>query len=48
MFGALAPKETVDMGVTRQLFGYDDKIMMARVEFEDGAPVISMITTHNI
>ena len=37
MFGAQTPKETVDPGVTRQLFGYDDKILMAKVEFEEGA-----------
>jgi len=37
MFGATTPKETVDKGVTRQLFGYDDTILMARVEFEAGA-----------
>ena len=37
MFGALTPKENVGEGVTRQLFGYDDSILMARVEFEVGA-----------
>ena len=37
MFGASTPKEIVGEGVTRQLFGYDDNILMARVEFEGGA-----------
>ena len=37
MVGAMTPKETVGEGVTRQLFGYDDAILMARVEFEEGA-----------
>ena len=37
MFGATTPKETVDEGVTRQLFGYDDSILMARIEFKAGA-----------
>ena len=37
MFGATSPRETVGEGVTRQLFGYDDTILMARVEFEAGA-----------
>jgi len=37
MFGAVTPKETVGEGLTRQLFGYDDAILMARVEFEVGA-----------
>ena len=35
--GARTPKESVGEGVTRQLFGYDDTILMARVEFEAGA-----------
>ena len=37
MFGELTPKENVGEGLTRQLFGYDDSILMARVEFEEGA-----------
>ena len=37
MFGESTPKETVDNGVTRQLFGYNDSILMARVEFDVGA-----------
>ena len=37
IFGAETPKESVGEGVTRQLFGYDDSILMARVEFEAGA-----------
>ena len=37
MFGAVTPKETVGEGVTRQLFGFDDTILMAKVEFDVGA-----------
>ena len=37
MFGARTPKETVGEGLTRQLFGFNDSILMARVEFEVGA-----------
>ena len=37
MLGDRTPKETVGEGVTRQLFGHDDSILMARVEFEVGA-----------
>ena len=37
MFGNRTPRESVGDGLTRQLFGYDDSIMMARVEFEVGA-----------
>jgi quercetin dioxygenase-like cupin family protein len=37
MFGETTPRESVDEGVTRQLFGYNDSILMARVEFEKGA-----------
>ena len=37
MFGSQTPRETVGDGLTRQLFGYDDSILMARVEFEEGA-----------
>jgi quercetin dioxygenase-like cupin family protein len=37
MFGDRTPRESVDDGVIRQLFGYDDSILMARVEFEAGA-----------
>ena len=37
MFGERTPRETVADGVVRQLFGYDDSILMARVEFAVGA-----------
>ena len=37
MFGDRTNRESVGEGLTRQLFGYDDSILMARVEFEAGA-----------
>jgi len=37
IFGALTPKENLGDGLSRQLLGYDDSILMARVEFEVGA-----------
>lgn len=37
MFGARTPRQSVGDGLTRQLFGYNDAILMARVEFEAGA-----------
>lgn len=37
LIGNQTPKEGVGEGITRQLFGYDDSILMARVEFEGGA-----------
>ena len=37
MFGDRTPRESVGEGLIRQLFGYDDSILMARVEFEVGA-----------
>lgn len=37
MLGDRTPRESVGDGLTRQLFGYDDSILMARVEFEAGA-----------
>ncbi len=37
MFGDRTPRESVGKGLTRQLFGYDDSILMARVDFEGGA-----------
>ena len=36
MLGTEAPREIVAAGVTRQLLGYDDAILMARVELEAG------------
>lgn len=37
MYGDRTPKQNVGKGLTRQLFGYDDAILMARVEFDVGA-----------
>lgn len=36
-FSDKTPREVLEEGITRQLFGFDDRIMMARVEFEAGA-----------
>jgi quercetin dioxygenase-like cupin family protein len=36
-FGAQTPKEQLEDGIQRQLFGYDDAILMARVEFAENA-----------
>lgn len=36
-FGDRTPRESVGEGLTRQVFGYDDAILMARVEFDAGA-----------
>lgn len=37
MFGDETPRETVGEGLTRQIFGFNDSIMMVRVEFDIGA-----------
>ena len=37
MFGDQTPRVSVGEGLKRQLFGYDDSILMARVEFDEGA-----------
>ena len=37
VFGGRTPRDSVGEGLTRQLFGYDDSILMARVEFDVGA-----------
>lgn len=37
MFGDQAPKDSVGEGLIRQLLGYDDSILMAKVEFDVGA-----------
>lgn len=37
ILGSRTPKRQVGKGLTRQLFGYDDAILMARVQFEAGA-----------
>ena len=44
MFGDRTHRESVGEGISRQLFGYDDSILMARVEFEVGA--VGDIHTH--
>ena len=36
MFGNQTRRESVGEGLTRQLFSFDDSILMARVEFESG------------
>ena len=36
LFGGRTRREAVGEGITRQLLGYDDTILMARVEFEVG------------
>jgi quercetin dioxygenase-like cupin family protein len=37
MFGDRTPRESVGEGLTRRIFGYDDSILMAKVEFKVGA-----------
>ena len=37
LFGKEEPEIPVDEGVTRQLLGYNDSLMMARARFEEGA-----------
>ena len=37
IFGEKTPRESVGEGLTRQLFGYNESILMARVEFDAGA-----------
>lgn len=37
LFGDRTPKEELGEGLSRQLFGFDDAILMTRVEFEAGA-----------
>ena len=37
LFGAEIEEEVVGEGITRQLLGHDDSILMARVTFEEGA-----------
>lgn len=37
IFGDKTPRESVGEGLTRQLLGYNDSILMARVEFDTGA-----------
>ena len=37
MLGSQTPRVSVGEGIIRQLFGYNDSILMAKVEFEVGA-----------
>ena len=37
MLGAQTPKEAAGEGLIRQVFGYNDSIMMVKVEFDVGA-----------
>ncbi|MGI9265010.1 MAG: cupin domain-containing protein [Gammaproteobacteria bacterium] len=37
LFGQSVKREVVDEGVTRQVLGFDDSILMARASFEQGA-----------
>lgn len=37
MLGAQTPRESVGEGLVRQLFGYNDAILMAKVDFDAGA-----------
>lgn len=37
MLGEVVPREVVGEGIVRQLLGYDDTILMARVTFDEGA-----------
>lgn len=37
LIGNRVPRESVGEGLTRQLLGFDDSILMARVEFDAGA-----------
>ena len=37
MLGSQTPRESVGEGLVRQLFGYNDAILMAKVDFEAGA-----------
>ena len=37
IFCRVAPTEVVGEGLTRQLLGYGDSVMVVRVEFEEGA-----------
>ena len=37
LLGAETPKEAVGDGLNRQIFGYNDSIMLVRVEFDVGA-----------
>lgn len=47
MFGDRTPREPVGEGLTRQLFGYDESILMARVEFDVGAVGAVHAHTHS-
>jgi len=44
MFGDATPTENVGDGITRQMFGYNDSIMMVKVEFE--ADAVGYVHSH--
>jgi len=44
MLGDQTNRESVGEGLIRQLFGFDDSILMARVEFDEGA--VGSVHTH--
>ena len=44
VFESQSPVETVEPGIKRQLLGYNDQIMAARVWFEEGA--VGRLHTH--
>lgn len=37
LFGSSVPRESVDSGISRQILGFDDRIMLVRVWFDVGA-----------
>ena len=45
IFGETQPIEVVGEGVRRQMMGYDDKIMMVKVWFEEGS--IGYVHSHH-
>lgn len=47
IFGDQVPRELVGKGLVRQLLGYNDSILMARVEFEAGAVGTIHAHTHS-
>ena len=44
MLGSQIPKEQVGDGLVRQLLGYDESLLLARVEFEAGA--VGAVNSH--
>ncbi len=37
LFGSKEPVELVEKGISRQMLGFNDEIMMARVSFDEGS-----------